>query len=124
MDTEAMQLRSFIAEGKAEELHTGDNSTVCVAAGAHGAKSRSLKTRCGSACWAAAGRIVRNLLPMPERVLTGFEYGAARRAGGGRWNAAALMRIAALLRRSFNRGPAVFRGKGVRLRSLRAIGTA
>jgi hypothetical protein len=33
------------------------------------------------------------------------------------------MRIAALPRLSFNRLPAVFRGKGVRLRSLRAIGT-
>jgi hypothetical protein len=42
----------------------------------------------------------------------------------GRWNAAAWMRIAALPRPSFNRGPAVFRGKGVRLRSLRTIGTA
>jgi hypothetical protein len=27
-----MQLRSFIAEATAEELHTGGNSTVCVAA--------------------------------------------------------------------------------------------
>jgi hypothetical protein len=57
-------------------------------------------------------RIVRNLLPMPEPVLTRFEYGAARRAGGGRWNAAAWMRIAALLRRSFNRGPSRLPRKG------------
>jgi hypothetical protein len=57
-------------------------------------------------------RIVRNRLPMPERVLTRFEYGAARRAGGGRWNAAAWMRIAALLRRSFNRGPSHLPRKG------------
>ena len=49
--------------------------------------------------------MVHNLLPMQERVLTGSEYGEARRAGGGRWNAAAWMRIAALPRRSFNRGP-------------------
>jgi hypothetical protein len=41
----------------------------------------------------------------------------------GRWSAAAWMQIAALPRLSFNRLPAVFRGKGVRLRSLRAIGT-
>jgi hypothetical protein len=41
----------------------------------------------------------------------------------GRWNAAAWMRIAALPRLSFNRLPAVFCGKGVRLRSLRAMGT-
>jgi hypothetical protein len=41
MDTEEMQLRSFIAEAKAEELHTGGNSTVCVAADADGAKSRA-----------------------------------------------------------------------------------
>jgi hypothetical protein len=34
------------------------------------------------------------------------------------------MRIAALPRCSFNRLPAVFRGRGVRLRSLRAVGDA
>ena len=50
-------------------------------------------------------RMVHNLLPMPERVLKGSEYGEARRAGGGRWNAAAWMQIAALPRRSFNLGP-------------------
>jgi hypothetical protein len=86
-------------------------------------KSRSLKDALWLLLLGGRRRMLRNLLPMPERVLTGSEYGAVRRAGGGRRNAAAWMRIAALPRRSFNRRPAVFRGKSVRLRSLRAIGT-
>jgi hypothetical protein len=51
-------------------------------------------------------RMVRNLLPMPERVLQDLNTVQLDVQGGGRWNAAAWMPIAALPRRSFNRLPA------------------
>jgi hypothetical protein len=68
-------------------------------------------------------RMAHNLLPMKERVLTGSEYGEARRAGGGRWYAAAWMRIAALPRRSFNLGPSRLPRKERPSPIIRAIGT-
>ena len=66
-------------------------------------------------------RMVRNLLPMPERALQDLntvQLDVQEAAAGVAW-----MRIAALPRRSFKRGPALFSGKGVRLRSLSAIRT-
>jgi hypothetical protein len=54
--------------------------------------------------------MVRNLLPMPERApqdLNTVQLDVQGVAAGVAW-----MRIAALPRRSFNRGPALFSGKG------------
>jgi hypothetical protein len=108
--------------GEAEELHAGDNGTVCVAADADGA-NQELEYALRLRLLGGRRRIVGNLLPMPEPVLQDLnavqldvhEWSLeCRGVDADRRSAASLLQ----------RRTPVFRGTGVRLRLLRTIGTA